>query len=423
MYLTQVHITHIRCIRELKWELDPGQAAGWHVVIGDNAAGKSTFLSAIALALVGPPLAEALRQDWGDWLTRGTDSATIRVGVAWNAADDGFVGKGDHPGKEVLPVAVGLQRTNGDVGLKKVASGYDPTRSVWGSGHGWFGAGFGPFRRFWGGDRDYDVLFHSKPRLARYLSLFDEGVALSACVDWLEELDTRRLNGDEDAGHLLEDVKRFVNQPGFLPAGIRLADVSSNGIKFREEHGCDVWLYDLSDGFRSVLSVALELIRLLTASFGRTFFAGKDPITVHVPGVVLIDEIDAHLHPAWQRTIGPWFLRYFPRMQFIVTTHSPLICQAATRGTIWKIEAAAGGGSEIRRLQGSELERLLYGDILEAYSTEAFGATVTRSESGRERLQRLAELNRKELTGGLNAKERSEQDRLRASLPLEAHRA
>ena len=50
------------------------------------------------------------------------------------------------------------------------------------------------------------------------------------------------------------------------------------------------------------------------------------------PGVVLIDEVDAHLHPTWQRRIGLWFREHFPKLQFIVSTHSPLICQAATVG-------------------------------------------------------------------------------------------
>jgi len=45
--------------------------------------------------------------------------------------------------------------------------------------------------------------------------------------------------------------------------------------------------------------------------------------------VVLIDEIDAHLHPEWQREIGFWLRRHFPNIQFFVTTHSPIICQAA----------------------------------------------------------------------------------------------
>lgn len=51
------------------------------------------------------------------------------------------------------------------------------------------------------------------------------------------------------------------------------------------------------------------------------------PITL--PGVVAVDEIDAHLHPGWQQLIGDWFVNRSPNMQSLVTTHSPIICRAA----------------------------------------------------------------------------------------------
>jgi predicted ATP-binding protein involved in virulence len=47
--------------------------------------------------------------------------------------------------------------------------------------------------------------------------------------------------------------------------------------------------------------------------------------------------IDAHLHPTWQKNVGKWFQDRFPNIQFIVTTHSPLICQAATHGSVWHL--------------------------------------------------------------------------------------
>ena len=46
---------------------------------------------------------------------------------------------------------------------------------------------------------------------------------------------------------------------------------------------------------------------------------------------MLIDEIDAHLHIAWQKRIGFWLKEHFPNIQFIVMTHSPFVCQAANR--------------------------------------------------------------------------------------------
>jgi hypothetical protein len=69
---------------------------------------------------------------------------------------------------------------------------------------------------------------------------------------------------------------------------------------------------------------------------------------------------------------------------------------------------------------GTELDRLLYGNVLDAYGTELFGPRVTQSETGRNRQKRLAELNVKELRKGLTDAERREQEELRASQPTAA---
>ncbi|EDX78670.1 hypothetical protein MC7420_7323 [Coleofasciculus chthonoplastes PCC 7420] len=71
---------------------------------------------------------------------------------------------------------------------------------------------------------------------------------------------------------------------------------------------------------------------------------------------------------------------------------------------------------------GKDLDRLLYGNVLDAYGTEAFGADVTRSDESKNRLKRLAELNRKELREQLSEDERNEQEKLRAMMPTSPHK-
>ncbi len=78
---------------------------------------------------------------------------------------------------------------------------------------------------------------------------------------------------------------------------------------------------------------------------------------INLPGVVLIDEIDAHLHPSWQVDVGFWFTRYFPQLQFIVTTHSPLVCRAAEKGSIWRLAKPGPIGGA--RNHGIEKDRLV----------------------------------------------------------------
>ena len=167
--------------------------------------------------------------------------------------------------------------------------------------------------------------------------------------------------------------------------------------------------------------MTFELIRQLARVYGdKVIFDAANKTKVTAPGVVLIDEVDAHLHPSWQRQIGRWFREHFPNLQFIVTTHSPLICQAATVGTVWRLPKP-GNNETATMIQGQDLDRLLYGNVLDAYGTEMFGADITRSEDSKMHMHRLAELNRKELRHQLNKTEQKEQHQLRAMMPTTAH--
>lgn len=139
--------------------------------------------------------------------------------------------------------------------------------------------------------------------------------------------------------------------------------------------------------------------------------------------MVLIDEIDAHLHPEWQRQIGFWFVEHFPNIQFIVTTHSPLVCQAASKGSIWRLPAPGSEESSYRITRESEeWKRLVYGDILEAYSTDLFGENIDRSEEAQEKFERVGELSVKELDAPLTPAEETEMAELMAELPSTPHK-
>jgi hypothetical protein len=212
-----------------------------------------------------------------------------------------------------------------------------------------------------------------------------------------------------------------VNQPGFLPHQAKLIEISSEGVQFADAEGNLLLVTELSDGYRSILSLTFELIRQMSRVFQLDLiFDPRDDTKIIAPGVVLIDEVDAHLHPTWQRRIGFWMREHFPNIQFIVTTHSPLICQAAEVGSVWHLPAP-GSGEEFHQVTGNELNRLLYGNVLEAYGTEAFGVGNTRSEVAKAHSRRLAELNVRELQAGLSKEEKLEQARLRVAMPTSAH--
>ncbi len=91
--------------------------------------------------------------------------------------------------------------------------------------------------------------------------------------------------------------------------------------------------YMLSDGVRSILAMVMELsfrCYLLNPHLG-----ASAPVITN--GIVLIDEIDLHLHPEWQKTIINDLRKAFPSLQFIVTTHAPLIVGSLKDGEIFCI--------------------------------------------------------------------------------------
>ncbi|MFA6433005.1 MAG: AAA family ATPase [Candidatus Paceibacterota bacterium] len=422
MHLHSIEILNIRAITKLEWKCPHSPISGrsgWHVIIGDNGSGKSTLLRAIALALIGPNDSEALRQDWATWLEGSATEGVVKISLKAHP-DDSWAGGGQKMKNYLPAVGIRLKRKETKVEISPLLwRNNTPKRHVWSDKKGWFAASFGPFRRFSGGDKDEEKLYFSHPRMARHLSVFGENVALSECLAWLGQLRFEELDKNTRSGELLAELRAFINQPGLLPHDVRFEGVDSKSVRFVDGNGVEVPVNALGDGFRSILSLSFELLRQLSAAWpGTSIFdvANDGKITVKHNGVVMIDEIDAHLHPTWQRQIGFWLIKHFPRIQFIVTTHSPLVCQAAERGSIFRLPAP-GLNEEARMVQGIERDRLIFGSVLDAYGTELFGLDVSRSEASKKKQERLAELNQKALSSTLPSKEAQERLSLQALFP------
>ncbi len=443
----------------------PEKEAGWHVLIGDNGSGKSTILRAIAAALIGPNQIHAVNIIWEDWLSIGSKAGEIRLSLT---PDWGFdeIGKGKPPKNKSIINQFSLEKK----GDKKVVlkSNLDqeripPSNYNWGENNGWFSVAYGPFRRFTGGDEKLNKVFYSSPKAGAHLSIFGEDVALTEALEWLNDLDNKRirlknkiveesnfsikeildelykaeevetfnkilnevpaeikqqfnerfenslkervgelfirenkLELNYREGKILHFIKEFINKSNLLPHNSQFDGFDINGnIKFVDGRGSQVKVIEMSDGYRTMLSMTFELIRQLIRVYGDNIVfknIANEIMTIDVPGIVLIDEIDAHLHPTWQTKIGHWFIKYFPNLQFIVTTHSPLICRACENGSIWKL-GDAGNNTPFEKVEGISKERLIYGNILDAYGTELFGSAAVRSKSSNTKLQRLGELN------------------------------
>lgn len=92
--------------------------------------------------------------------------------------------------------------------------------------------------------------------------------------------------------------------------------------------GARISLQQLSDGERAFIALLGDLVRRLSLANPEL----QDPLAGH--GVVLIDELELHLHPRWQREVVEKLRTSFPNIQFIATTHSPFIIQSLRPGEL-----------------------------------------------------------------------------------------
>lgn len=112
-----------------------------------------------------------------------------------------------------------------------------------------------------------------------------------------------------------------------------LADTGDNparprpGIKLKTPYGW-VPLQGLSLGYKTLLAWMVDLASRLYEKYPDS----ENPLAE--PAIVLVDEIDLHMHPMWQRQIIDYLSQKFPNTQFIVTAHSPLVVQAATNANV-----------------------------------------------------------------------------------------
>ncbi|MDJ1470850.1 AAA family ATPase [Xanthocytophaga flava] len=424
MYIQKVSIKNIRSIQHFEMEFE--NPAGWHVLIGDNGAGKSSIIRSIALGLVGPEEILGIKPNWNNWITWKEDNGSVELGIE---PEEGIDSQDSTSGiGKSFTLQLNFRREpEGNVFFDTTTGVQNQVpAALWKGKEGWFSAGYGPFRRFSGGSTEMEKVFENPgyTRLASHLSLFGEDVALTEATRWLvtvnyKMLEQRAINASYR--DWLEDLKRLINSTDFLPHNTSLLRISSDGVVFKDGNGAEISVMQMSDGYRSILSLTLELIRQMVRVYGEDKVfkdIREDRMIINLPGVVLIDEVDAHLHPTWQTRIGQWFTKYFPKLQFIVTSHSPLVCRAAEKGSIWRL-AAPGSGNESGPVTGIQRDRLIYGNVLDAYGTEVFGENVSISAQSTEKINQLAALNIKSVMGTISDSEKKELQDLKAIFPTE----
>jgi len=443
MYVHSLRLDNVKAFTDLSLDFTrPAQGngnsyAGLNFFVGGNASGKSTLLKCIAMALSGPTVANQQIISPAGWLRRDATKGLIELDVHWDATKDSFRIKGGTPAPDST-FKVGIVLEADEKGLTPTLKEKDyrtPNRTKIRSAErgpwhpdatGWFLGSYGPLRRLTGSSTEALRYALGKGKLATCVTLFREDAALSESEAWLKQEHARSLEDRSQhrlPSSLVADTQAFLND-GLLPQGFEISRITVDHVYMTTPHGGELALRDLSDGCRSAYALMLDIIHNMAVSYGSTNLFSKDSegrLTVDQPGVILVDELEAHLHPSWQRTICEWLKTRFPRVQFFITTHSPLIVQAADPGGIYvlPLPQEIAEGAEVRRLPPHEEQKIVLGRAEKVLLGEAFGLKRTWSVRADKLVRRWEDLTaRQEATGSLPPQEQPDYDNLSQQMKL-----
>jgi hypothetical protein len=220
---------------------------------------------------------------------------------------------------------------------------------------GWFVCGYGTTRRISGqtaSDRGPIPVLDNGAKPYRFASLFGDASGMTDVPDWLAGLYFRTLY----PGHTDADLGRYERARGAILRALphlSSLEVTQDRQVVVTEGKTRVPLERLSDGYQGTLAWIGDLIRRLFDAYPD----GTDPLRGR--GVVLLDEIDLHLHPRWQRSVVEDVRKLFPNLQFIATTHSPFVAQDMRpddRIVVLERSGRDGGGPVIAREEPGVLQ-------------------------------------------------------------------
>lgn len=278
-WITRFVIHNFRNIEHLEVDLPVPQEGQkpWMVLLGENGMGKSSILKAISLTLMSDETRDSLKITPNEVLRRGTDAGYVEVYVMpyqnpfrldFNNIDDTF-------------------RSNKNV-LHTLFFCYGGTRLL---------------------PNKFSQADTATDDYSRVINLFNPFLPLIDAETWFLDLPDDRFGYSAKAIKQLiteDDERELKRLPKDAPTEIRLESAF---------FGTSDSLQTLSDGYQSVIALVSDILEIMLKHYDEIWDS---------EGIVLIDEIDVHLHPRWKVEIIGMLRKVFPRVQFILTTHDPL---------------------------------------------------------------------------------------------------
>lgn len=279
VYLDRIELKNFKCFSDLTLKLPDysGDTSSepWLVFLGENGVGKSSVLKAIALALMGQKYLDKLNLEVNDLLKYGKQKGFIRV-----------YGKGKDEFYEIT-----FNKKEGNI----VSNIHHPSA---------FLIGYGSTRLLPIGNLQPE---QDHPNYIKVKNLFDASISLSDAKEWFLNTDRKTFN---EVSRSLKSLL-LLHDEDSIKRSIVNKQIS---IKYHQT-GDTINIDHLSDGYKSVFAIAIDMIHTLS----------KENIVYSLAeGIVLVDEVGTHLHPRWKMEVIERLRGTFPKIQFIITTHEPL---------------------------------------------------------------------------------------------------
>ncbi len=394
MWVEELRLENIRCFEaetlQFKRNKNPYR---WITFLGENGGGKSTALQALGLLLAGPEGAQILLSRPLGWLRDDRQAGKISTRIHQDENDPGSHGntKVRHAfsysyaisGSKPLTINHKLYTEPSIVPAGQDSLSWLRANAFPSKGLGWFAVGYGAFRRLTRSNQIIVPSLEPQARFTNFKTQFDEAEPLSVFEQWLVYLDYRIAKTKDPEAKRQRDLGiEAINR--LLPDDSSFDSVSSEGRILFRVGGQSVPTIALSDGYRSILALAGDLVWRLIQAFPES----NDPLKEE--GVALIDELDIHLHPNWQRSIANLLRDQFPRLQFFVATHSPLIAAGAGEDALTLKFGFENGRSVVQ--EAPNVAAMNVDRILES---EAFGLESAYSPQTQRKIKRFDDLHRK----------------------------
>ena len=316
MKIESFSIQHYKCIKDLAVDCRgaDGEIKQWTVLLGENNTGKTNVLRALSYLVVSK---FDFRTEIGEgrvvvgegttFAARGNEASFVKGkqyvksilsnGDHWNSDSSIECAKGTVSYLDLFPY--GVNRVPARVALSERES------------------------------LPHKTLFMSDARL---LDL----------QEWLLQLDYSQKSGSEKSQKRLEKMHDLVRSdlfPGVTDFSFKKdGDNEHIVVVFSAGKDGDVRFEELGFGYQTTLTWLADFCKRMFELYPDA----ENPL--HEEAVVLVDELDLHLHPKWQRDLVPTLSKIFPNVQFIVTTHSPHVLQSMEDVNLYVLRRDAESG-------------------------------------------------------------------------------